>query len=171
VVTKLFSFNIQSELFDIFNNEIKGRVDLITEIQLRQGGSSYNLGELDMSAWGLVKYVSSAINVALFRPYLWEYSSPLVIASSLEGMIMLFFALLLLVKVGIKGIFKTVKTSPMLVFSFFFIISIATMAGGIAFNFGTLARYKMPLIPFYYFFIISILTTYKDSQRHKESKT
>jgi hypothetical protein len=36
------------------------------------GGSFYTLGDIEYSALGLLKIIPKAVNVSLFRPYLWE---------------------------------------------------------------------------------------------------
>ncbi|MEO6456623.1 MAG: hypothetical protein ABIN97_21285, partial [Ginsengibacter sp.] len=38
----------------------------------QRGGSGYSLGNIDYSPIGLLKVFPKAVNVALFRPYLWE---------------------------------------------------------------------------------------------------
>ena len=158
---------IEQKLFDTFSEEVVERINTVTEAQLRHGGASYDLGEMEISGPGIIKYAAAAINVALFRPYFWEYMSPLVLTLSLEGMIMFFMLLYVLFKAGPGGTLSAISSSPILIFSFFFTLATAMMAGGIAFNYGTLARYKIPLIPFYYILMICIPIIYKQRRDNK----
>jgi hypothetical protein len=156
---------LQNQVVEIISGEITERITMVTTAQLNHGGSSYNLGEFELSGWGMVKYVLASINVALFRPYFWEYLNPLVLLSSLEGMLMMFMVLYILFKKKFIGVIKIFKNSFVLMFSFFYTIMLAIMVGGIAFNFGTLARYKVPLTPF--FFIVFIIL-YSDTIHNRK---
>lgn len=60
-----------------------------------QKGSFYTLGDIDYSAIGLMKVFPKAINVALFRPYIWE-SKPILLAASLEGIATMYLTITLL---------------------------------------------------------------------------
>lgn len=145
---------LQNQAIEIISGEISDRITTVTTSQLNHGGSSYNLGEFELSGWGMIKYVLASINVALFRPYFWEYFNPLVLLSSLEGILMMFMVFYIIIKKKLFGIIKIFKSSFVLMFSFFYTILLAIMIGGIAFNFGTLARYKVPLTPFFFIFFI-----------------
>ena len=50
-----------------------------------QGGSTYSLGEFDYSTSGIVKKIPAALNVSLFRPYIFEVRSAVMLISSLEN--------------------------------------------------------------------------------------
>ena len=39
------------------------------------GGSSYSLGEIEYTAGGILRAFPAAVNVSLFRPYVWETRS------------------------------------------------------------------------------------------------
>ena len=59
----------------------------------KDAGSGYILGELDDSFSTMLKLAPPAINVSLFRPYLWEVKNPLMLLSSLESMFFLILTL------------------------------------------------------------------------------
>lgn len=48
-------------------------------------GSFYTLGDIDYSAMGLLKVAPKAINVSLFRPYIWEIRKPYFIGRLHRG--------------------------------------------------------------------------------------
>ncbi len=113
----------------------------------KDAGSTYSLGELDGTFSGMVKLAPQAINVSLFRPYLWEARNPLMLISSLEASAMLVITIAVVIKMR-KRIFK-ILIDPQIVFCLVFSLTFAFAVGSSTFNFGTLSRYKIPLLPFY----------------------
>jgi len=120
----------------------------------RNAGSRYDLGDLDGTFLGMVKLTPAALNVALFRPYLWEVNSPLMLIAALEGLAFLIVSIVVVVGRGrylIKGLFQ----SPAIVFCLIFSLTFAFAVGISTYNFGTLFRYKVPLMP--YFALVLVL--------------
>jgi hypothetical protein len=113
----------------------------------KDAGSGYSLGDLDGSMESILKLAPAAINVSLFRPYLWEVSNPLMLLSAIESLLNLMLTVYILWKVRSK-IFRYLQI-PEVFFCIAFSIIFAFGVGVSTYNFGTLARYKIPLIPFY----------------------
>ena len=114
-------------------------------------GSGYNLGEMDdLTPLGILKIVPKAINVTLFRPYIWETKKPILIPSVLESLFFLLFTIYIFFKVGIIGTIKNLFQDPNVVFCIVFSLIFAFAVGFSTYNFGSLARYKIPCIPFYF---------------------
>lgn len=129
----------------------------------RDAGSSYALGELDGTFAGMVKLAPQAINVSLFRPYLWEARNPLMLLSALESLMMLLLTLYVVVKK--KRQLLAALRDPNTIFCLVFSITFAFAVGVSTFNFGTLTRYKIPLMPFYFLAITFML--HHDSKSDK----
>ena len=110
-------------------------------------GSSYSLGEYDNSFSSMVRLAPQAVNVALFRPYLWEVRNPLMVLSAIESLFFFITTLYLLIKrrFSIQLFFKNADT----IFCFVFATTFAFAVGISSYNFGTLDRYKIALLPFY----------------------
>lgn len=127
----------------------------ISEIQ---GGSGYTLGDFDYSTWGIIKKLPLAINVTLFRPYLWEAKNVIMLLSALESLASLIFTLYVLFKTSF--LFKLKKFHPLITFCLFFSLTFAFAIGFSTYNFGSLVRYKIPMAPFYLagLFIINYLS-------------
>jgi hypothetical protein len=110
-------------------------------------GSNYDIGELDGSFTGLLRLAPKAINVSLFRPYIWEVRNPLMLMTSLESLFVLFVFLFVIFrslgKIGVG------LSEPLVIFCLVFSITFAFAVGVSTFNFGTLSRYKIPLIPYF----------------------
>ena len=112
-------------------------------------GSAYDIGTLDPSITGLLKLAPAAINVTLFRPYLWESGKIIIFFSALESGFLLLFTIFTIFKVGpFKFVFYIFK-DPLLLSFFLFTIVFSIFVGLSSFNFGSLVRYKIPCIPLY----------------------
>lgn len=126
-------------------------------VSKEQNGSFYTLGDIEYTTFGLVKIFPKAINVSLFRPYIWEIKKPILIAASLEAMATLFLTIALLFRSGFVRFTKLIAGNPEVQFCLVFSIIFAFAVGFTSFNFGALARYKIPFMPFYFIalFILS----------------
>lgn len=114
----------------------------------RDAGSTYVLGEMDGTFSGLLTLGPQAINVALFRPYLWEVKNPLMLLSALEALIFLYFTIKTILSRWFLSIIKHVF-KPEVLFCLTFALTFAFATGISTYNFGSLSRYKIPMIPFY----------------------
>jgi hypothetical protein len=122
----------------------------------KRGGreSAYTLGHIELTPIGILKKVPAAINVALFRPYLWELKKPIFLPSALEGFFSLLFSLFIFYKVGIIQTIKNLFSDPNVLFCMTFSLIFAFAVGFTSFNFGALARFKIPAIPFYFLSLV-----------------
>jgi hypothetical protein len=115
----------------------------------RLAGSGYELSEFfDGSLGSGLRLAPQAINVTLFRPYLWEVKNPLMLISALENLVFLLVTLYIVLRRGYGALGKIFN--PEVAFCFTFSITYAFAVGVSTYNFGTLARYKIPLMPFYF---------------------
>ena len=130
-------------------------------------GSFYTLGDIDYSAMGLLKVAPKAINVSLFRPYIWEIRKPILLAASIEGMVTFFLTISLVYKSGFTGFLKLITSNPEVQFCLIFSIIFAFAVGFTSFNFGALARYKIPFMPFYYIALFILADAQKKSNSVK----
>lgn len=134
----------------------------------RDAGSGYTLGELDGTFSSMIKLAPKAVNVSLFRPYLWEVKNPLMLLSALESFFFLSFTLWLLLSKPIA--FVKSFTDPNVLFCFVFSIVFAFGVGVSTFNFGTLARYKIPLLPFYFLGLILVANQIRHQQKEVKAE-
>lgn len=121
----------------------------------KDAGSGYSLGELDGTFKNMINKAPQAINVSLFRPYLWEIRNPLMFFSAIESFFFLGLTLYAIAK-SRSTIFRAMA-NPVVIFCFVFSLTFAFAVGVSTFNFGTLSRYKIPLLPFYALGIIYLL--------------
>ena len=119
-------------------------------------GSAYNLGDLSPTIGGMLSKFPLAVNVTLFRPYIWEAKKIIVLLSSLEAILFLVITLKVLFMVGPLKAWKTINKDPTIQFCLIFSLVFAFAVGISSFNFGALSRYKIPCLPFYALALILI---------------
>lgn len=136
----------------------------ITAYDIRYGwgartgdGSGYSLGELDGSWQSMILVAPGAVNVSLFRPYLWEANNPLMALSALESFITLLATILVFIQVR-SYLFYYIRAE--VIFCLVFALIFAFGVGASSYNFGTLSRYKIPLLPFYWSALAIIYTSW-----------
>lgn len=112
-------------------------------------GSSYSLGEYDESLLGLAKQFLPAVNVTLFRPYLWEVRNVVMLAAAIESLAILGLTIFVLVRLKLFRVINIMNQDSLLLMSFIFALLFAFAVGFSSYNFGALSRYKIPCIPFY----------------------
>lgn len=130
----------------------------------RDGGTGYTLSTIEPSLFGMLKVVPEAINVALFRPYIWETRKPIVLPSAAEALFSLIFTFFVFFKVGIIRTFRELFRDPTVLFCLIFALIFAFAVGFTSMNFGALARYKIPALPFFFTALIILL----DSRNRKK---
>ncbi len=141
------------------------KTSMVTAYDIRYGwgarsgdGSGYTLGKLDGTWQNMLAPAPAALHVSLFRPYVWEVKSPLMVLSAFEAMLNLFFTAFVLMKIRGK-IIGYVKAE--VIFCLVFALIFAFGVGISSYNFGTLSRYKIPLLPFYWSALAIIYSSWR----------
>ena len=137
----------------------------ITKVSERTGGSAYSLGEIDYSPFGLLKVSPRAIFVTLYQPFLWQATNPPMLISALEALFTFLFTVYVFFKVGPYNFMKRLTTNPDVLFCMIFTLGFAFFTGISTLNFGSLARYKLPVFPFYFTAMYIILRPTSQPQK------
>lgn len=147
----LIKFLSETSLSDKYSVDKISETSALTRdyIAAQGGGSTYTLGEVDNSIWGMIKLVPAGINVTLFRPYLWESHNAIALIAALESLAILLLTLKVMYTTGLRNFFKTLSSNNLVIFCISFSMLFAYAVGISSYNFGTLVRYKIPCIPFY----------------------
>ena len=132
-----------------------------------EGGAYYSLGDLDFTPTGMLLKSPRAIWVSLFRPHPWEVRSPIMLLSAIESLFFLILTIRLFIKNGFYRVFKTIWKDPFLIGILTFSLLFAFAVGVTSQNFGTLARYKIPLMPFYMMLLFIVEYKIKRVKRAK----
>lgn len=150
----------------VLEKAVKTQQDLVRD---QYGANSYNIGTFDASLQGISSKIPAAINMALFRPYIWDARNPVMLLSGLENLILLLLTIYVIVKAGYHKIIFILFSNPLLVFSFLFAIFFAFSVGLTTANYGALVRLKIPCIPFYVatLYMLHILTIEKREERFR----
>jgi len=122
----------------------------------KEGGSGYTLGKVEFTWLGLVQKMPAAINVSLFRPFIWEANNPLMMVSAIESLLTLLITIWVLLKTGIFSSFKKMFTHPQIAYFMLYALIFLFAVGFTSYNFGALVRYKIPGYLFY-FIALSLL--------------
>ncbi len=141
----------QFQKFSIENIETKAtdmqRWHTVVEEKIDEG-SHYSLGDVSFTPAGLASKFPQAVNVTLFRPYLWEAGNPVLFLAFLESNLFLYFTIILILLRPFKA-FAHIWSNPYIVFALIFALIFAFGVGFTSYNFGALVRYKIPCLPFY----------------------
>lgn len=130
-------------------NVVDTALALTNNLAKQDAGSTYDLGAIDPSLFGLIKKMPAAINVTLFRPYFWEVNSAIMIFSAIESFLLFLISLHIVIKVGIFKSIGSILNSGDIIFCFIFTIIFGFATGLSSSNFGSLVRYKIPIMPIY----------------------
>lgn len=131
------------------------------------GSNSFDIGPFDASISGMLKKLPQATIAGLYRPFLWEARTPFMLMSSLENLIVLFFTLLLLVKMRMR-FFKSFAEDNFLFSLLIFVIAFAFFIGLTIANFGALVRYRIILLPFFVFILFQLHSLQKKYENDEE---
>ena len=155
---------------DAMLNTAEVTATYLAQVSERQQGSGYTLGDdYDFSPAALARKFPLAVNVTLFRPYLWEAYNPVMLLSALESFATLVLTLMVVYKAGPGNVFKSFAAEPVVTFCLVFAIMFSFAIGVSTYNFGSLVRYKIPMLPFYLsaMFIIRYVSTRRVRVRKK----
>jgi hypothetical protein len=131
-----------------------------------EDASSYNLGDFSPTMGGMLSQFPLAVNVTLFRPYIWEAKKIIVALSAVEALLFLFLTLKILFKIGPLKVWRSIGRDPTIQFCLIFSLIFAFAVGISSYNFGTLSRYKIPCMPFYG--LALVLIHYKNNPPNKK---
>jgi hypothetical protein len=128
------------------------------------GGSTYNFGDVEYTALGILQKIPAAINVTFFRPYLWEVSSPVVLIAALESLVLFALTLYMLFYFRLR-IFKVIWQQPLLLTFLVYSLIFGFVVGFTSYNFGALARYKIPIYSLFVFVILYLFHLRKEEKK------
>jgi hypothetical protein len=121
------------------------------------GTNRFELGRFDGTWQGLVSKFPVATNAALFRPYLWESRSVVMLLAGFENALVLLLTIWCLVRAGPVFTLRVFTGIPLVLMALTFALLFAFVVGVTTPNFGALVRFKIPLVPFYMSSIFIVL--------------
>lgn len=148
IVYGLQAFSEELDTYAL-DNVVDTAIALSYNLGKMDAGSAYDLGPISPSIGGLLSKMPIAVNVTLFRPYVFEVNNIVMFISSLESSAILILSVYIFLKVGFFKFFKKIFESGILLYCFIFTLIFGFAVGMSSSNFGNLVRYKIPLMPFY----------------------
>lgn len=130
-------------------------------------GSVFSIGNFEPTLGGFINKMPEGIVAAIYRPFLWESKKVIMLFSALESLFLLWFTLYVMYKTGIGKFFKAIIKDPFIFLCITYALLFGALVGLSTFNFGTLARYRIPLIPFYTCGLLSIWYNYHKANPEK----
>lgn len=138
----------------------------VTQNDLKQEyyeGNSFDIGEFDPTLAGMLSKFPKAIIAGLYRPFIWESKSALMLISGIENLLFLLLTVYIILRTGPIKVIRQILHEPFLIFCLVFAIIMAFFIGLTTANFGSLVRYRIPLIPF---FLFGLLLIFKKRKKH-----
>lgn len=142
---------------------LEGRVKGFHTWHTDVGGATYNLGEVEYTAVGIILKIPSALNVTFFRPYLWESGNPVVLLAALESTLLFLLFLYILVKLRWR-MFSGIREKPILVTLYIYCLIFGFVVGFTSYNFGALGRYKIPIYSVFVFILFYLLAKVREDK-------
>jgi hypothetical protein len=167
IILFLMSFfgtsNLLESSSDYKTDQIMKKVEGFKTWHTHLGGSAYDLGVTEFTPIGLLSKAHLAINVTLFRPYIWESKTVLILFTAIESFSLLVYSIFVLIYTRLN-FFKFIYTSPYLFGGFVFCLIFAFTIGVTSYNFGALSRFKIPLLSVYSFILYYGYISYKKTK-------
>jgi hypothetical protein len=155
-----FAYFLQSSIADSFIAEAK-----VVHLDLMQnkiyGNKKYSLGNLEFTPIGMVKAMPVSILAGFYRPFIWESLNLSLILNGLESLVLMLLTIRFFIIKNLGERLRIIRKTEFLVFSIFFILLIAYIAGYTSILFGLLVRIRAPLLPF---FILILLVKAKEKK-------
>ncbi|MFT4599946.1 MAG: hypothetical protein ACI857_000113 [Arenicella sp.] len=145
---------------------IQGKIHGFHTWHTTQGGSVYSLGEIEYTATGIISKIPAALNVTFFRPYVWEVSSIVQYLTALESLFLSVFFILILWWTKLR-FFKYLGMEPFLSATFLYVLIFGFAVGFTSYNFGALARYKIPILSLFVFSLFYVYHKYRETKDAK----
>lgn len=151
VVLAIAAFNIQHIVprIDAMQMLTNKQLHSIKEAIYFNAASRIDIPQIDSSAISIIKAAPLAIWNTLMRPYVWEGRNPMMLASTIENLMLI--AILILSLLYFKWQPQYLNLALFLLFaslSYFVVIGLCTPV------LGNLVRYKAPLLPLFLFAFI-----------------
>jgi len=143
----------------------------ISRVSAAQDGSGYSLGEVSYTPVGMVSLFPRAVAVTLYQPFIFQAKNPVMLVSAFESTAVLLFTIFVIFRIGPLRFIQTLSRNPFVLAALVFSVFFAFAIGASTFNFGSLARYKLPCIPFYGLAIIYPYSLYRKNRKSLQKQS
>ncbi|TNE54231.1 MAG: hypothetical protein EP338_08690 [Bacteroidetes bacterium] len=131
------------------------------------GGSYYELGEIEYTPVGILRVAPKALSATLFQPFPWEVRNPFMLLNSIEGFVFLFLVLQIFWH-SRRDFFSLIYRNEYLFGALIFCIIFGVAVGMNSYNYGALARYKLPILSTFLLILGYVRVTQIDRKKEKK---
>jgi len=126
--------------------------DFIGLAKFMNSGSLINIPLLTPDIWSFVKYAPQAFFITMFRPFVTEADSLMILMAALENLLILIILILALAFANFRQIHKSIFYACMFAVIFMFVLT-----GLITPVMGAMVRYKVPALPFLMIMLVMLI--------------
>ncbi|HVA98806.1 MAG TPA: hypothetical protein VNG53_07925 [Bacteroidia bacterium] len=110
-------------------------------------GHSFNIGSYNPTISGTLKAAPAALIAGLYRPFIWESKTVMMLLSGIENLIYLSLTIWILLKVNFIRLMRIIFENPLVLFCLSYSFFFAMIVGLSTSNFGALVRFKIAYAP------------------------
>jgi hypothetical protein len=138
--------------FDTLDILVTKQRDFIGLAKFMNSGSLINIPLLTPDIWSFIKYAPQAFFITMFRPFITESGSMMILMAALENFLILIILILAFVFANFQQIHKSIFYACMFAVIFMFVLT-----GLITPVMGAMVRYKVPALPFLMIMLIMLI--------------
>jgi hypothetical protein len=126
--------------------------DFIGLAKFMNSGRLINIPLLTPDVWSFIKHAPQAFFITMFRPFIFEARSVLILMAALENLIILAVLVLAVLFINFRDVNKSIFYACMFAVIFMFVLT-----GLVTPVMGAMVRYKVPVLPFLMIMLIMLI--------------
>ncbi len=138
--------------FDALDILVTKQRDFIGLAKFMNSGSLIGIPLLTTDIWSFIKNAPQAFFITMFRPFIFEANSVLILMAALENLLILFILIMAILFFNFQKINKNIFYSCLFAVIFMFVLT-----GLITPVMGAMVRYKVPALPFLMTMLIMLI--------------
>jgi hypothetical protein len=146
--------------FDALDILVTKQRDFVGLARFMHSGSLIDIPMLTPDIWSFIKHAPQAFFITLFRPFITEADSLLMLMAALENLLILIILILTLRFISFKEMNKSIFYACLFAVVFMFVLT-----GLITPVMGAMVRYKVPALPFLMILLIMLMDKEKMIQK------
>jgi hypothetical protein len=142
--------------FDALDIMVTKQKDFIGLAKFMNSGSLIDIPLLTPDIWSFIKNAPQAFFITMFRPFIFESNSLLILMAALENLLILLIMVLTIFFISFKEMNKSIFYACLFAVIFMFVLT-----GLITPVMGAMVRYKVPALPFLIIIFIMLINKEK----------
>ncbi|MFA4851270.1 MAG: hypothetical protein WC599_02015 [Bacteroidales bacterium] len=138
--------------FDALDILVTKQRDFIGLAKFTKAGSLIDIPLLTPDIWSFIKYAPQAFFITLFRPFIFEADSLLILMAAMENILILVILILTLIFANFRQVNKSI-----FYICLFAVLCMFILTGLITPVTGAMVRYKVPALPFLMILLVMLI--------------